>query len=233
MKPPPPPPPPCARATAWSVLSLSSGACVGAVDGLRMCTAADLPSLAPHLRAPSVLVMMPPARTGECLCDDVRGALGHGTRDAPHSAYSRGDVRVSGCANTHTLLGVPWHGTAVHWDATSSTNTHTPTVQVTVPFPGELDMELIRSLRPPPFCFTAVNGDVAEPCVSKFKQAPSDKVAMLIAKLVAEERPCWIYNRKCAAMNLTDTTGRPFWRKFNSVREMIPPGRVGARCAGS
>lgn len=80
-----------------------------------------------------------------------------------------------------------------------------------------LAAELIRTLRPPPFCFTAVNGEPAEPCVTKFKQAPSDKVAMKIARLVAEERPCWIYNRKCARMNLTDTTGKPYWQKFNKV----------------
>jgi hypothetical protein len=77
--------------------------------------------------------------------------------------------------------------------------------------------ELIRTLRPPPFCYTAVNGEPAEPCVSKFKQAPSDKVAMKIARLVAEERPCWIFNRKCARMNFTDTTGKPYWQKFNKV----------------
>ena len=83
---------------------------------------------------------------------------------------------------------------------------------------------MIRTLRPPPFCFTAVNGEPAEPCVSKFKQAPSDKVAMKIAQLVAEERPCWIYNRKCARMNLTDTTGKPFWQKFNKVGAPLAAG---------
>lgn len=43
-------------------------------------------------------------------------------------------------------------------------------------------------------------------------------MALRIAELMATERPCWIYNRKCAEMGVNDTKGKPFWRKYSNVR---------------
>mmetsp|Transcript_14552 Transcript_14552/g.27970 ORF Transcript_14552/g.27970 Transcript_14552/m.27970 type:complete len:493 (+) Transcript_14552:154-1632(+) len=100
----------------------------------------------------------------------------------------------------------------VEADMISPTPSNTPQ-EIETP---KYDLAAIRSLTPPQYCFTAVNGEEAEPTTSRFKNPPSDTVALRIAELMATERPCWIYNRKCAEMGVNDTKGKPFWRKYSN-----------------
>eukprot|EP00239_Pterosperma_sp_CCMP1384_P009201 CAMPEP_0197866686 /NCGR_PEP_ID=MMETSP1438-20131217/44350_1 /TAXON_ID=1461541 /ORGANISM="Pterosperma sp., Strain CCMP1384" /LENGTH=419 /DNA_ID=CAMNT_0043485273 /DNA_START=128 /DNA_END=1384 /DNA_ORIENTATION=- len=89
-----------------------------------------------------------------------------------------------------------------------------PAANFTKPKPN-LNPETLKSLTPPDYCFTAVNGEKAFPTVGKMKSPPSDKVAQRIAKLLLQERPCWIFTKKCALdPNSKDLKGRPYFTKY-------------------
>jgi len=112
----------------------------------------------------------------------------------------------------------------------------TPEDSVRIP----VNSALLKTLAPPKLCFTAVNGEKAEPTTTKMKQPPSDKVARRIYELMAADRPCWIFTRDCVRANMTDTRGKPFQNKYmaagSTLEDMwpnipeIPKGGMGT-CA--
>ena len=54
-------------------------------------------------------------------------------------------------------------------------------------------------------------------CYSFVLHGLRTQVALRIAELLAQDRPCWIYNRDCARSNATGLNGKPFWRKLSAV----------------
>lgn len=92
--------------------------------------------------------------------------------------------------------------------------------------PLEITTQLLRDLKPPDYCFTAVNGEKGFPSVRKFKNPPSDKTALRIAALLQQERKCWILTKKCALdPESTDNSGRPYVNKMKgaaTLEESLP-----------